>query len=96
MVESSAFGSECVALKIATEMNEGLQYKLRMIGVHIEGPTNCFCDNKGVVGNVSIPKPTLEKKHNSVAYHKVREAVVHGTQRVIHEKGIKNSSDALT
>ena len=44
-VESSAFGSEFVALKIATEMNEGLRYKLRMMGVPIEGPINYFCDN---------------------------------------------------
>ena len=95
-VESSAFGSEFVVLKIATEMNEGLRYKLRMMGVPIEGPTNCFYDNQSVVGNVSLPESTLQKKHNSIAYHKVREAVAQNTQRVTHEKVINNLSDALT
>jgi hypothetical protein len=47
-----------------------------MMGVSITGPTNTFCDNESVVKNVSKPESTLTKKHNSVAYHKVREAVV--------------------
>ena len=61
-IESSAFGSEFVALKIATEMNEGIRYKLRMMGVPIDGPTNCFCDNQSVVTNVSNPESVLNKK----------------------------------
>ena len=32
-VETSTFGSEFIALRIATEMIEGLRYKLRMFGV---------------------------------------------------------------
>ena len=66
------------------------------MGVPIEGPTNCFCDNQSVVGNVSLPESTLQKKHNFIAYHKVREEVTHNTQRVTHEKGVNNLSDALT
>jgi hypothetical protein len=34
-IESSVFGSEFVALKIATEMNEALRYQLRMMGIPI-------------------------------------------------------------
>ena len=94
--ESSAFGSEFVALKISTEMNEGIRYKLRMMGVPVDGPTNCFCDNQSVVTNVSKPESMLNKKHNAIAYHKVRESVAQGTQRVTHEKGINNLSDCLT
>ena len=85
-----------MALKISTEMNEGIRYKLRMMGVPIDGPTNCFCDNKSVVTNVSKPDSTLNKKHNAIAYHKVRESVAQGTQRVTHEKGVNNLSDCLT
>ena len=32
-IEASTFGSEFVALKIATEMNDAMRYKLRMLGV---------------------------------------------------------------
>ena len=45
-VESSTFGSEFIALRIAAEKCQGLRYKLRMFGVPIEGPTFVFCDNQ--------------------------------------------------
>ena len=95
-IESSAFGSEFVALKIATEMMEGLEYKLRMMGIPIEGPTNTFCDNLSVVKNATDPSSTLKKKHNSIAYHKVRESVAADVQRIAHEPGHSNLADVLT
>jgi len=95
-IESSTFGSEFVALKIATEMNDALRYKLRMFGVEIEGPTNAFCDNKSVVTNVTNPESTLKKRHNSIAYHKVRECVAAKALRIRHESGKENCSDILT
>ena len=95
-IESSVFGSEFVALKIAIEKNEALRYKLRMMGIPIEGPSNAFCDNKSVVTNSTIPQSTLQKKHNMVAYHKVRESVAMEAVRIAHEKGKDNLSDALT
>jgi hypothetical protein len=60
-IETSTFGSEFVALKIAVEMNEALRYKLRMMGVKVNGPTNCFCDNQSVVTNAVVPQSTLKK-----------------------------------
>ena len=95
-IESSTFGSEFVALKIATEMNEALRYKLRMFGIEIDGPTNAFCDNKSVVTNVINPESTLAKKHNAIAYHKVRENVAMKAIRVKYEQGKDNISDILT
>ena len=65
-VESSSFGSEFIALRIATEMIEGLRYKLRIFGVPINGPADVFCDNQSVVNNVSIPSSVLNKKHNFI------------------------------
>jgi hypothetical protein len=59
-VESSSFGSEFVALRIATELIEALRYKLRMFGVPVEGPSNVYdCDNKSVVTNASVPTSVL-------------------------------------
>jgi hypothetical protein len=77
-VETSSFGSEFVAARIAVELIEGLRYKLRMFGIPIEGPTNVFCDNQSVVTNATIPESTLKRKHNSIAYHRVREAAAAG------------------
>jgi len=73
-VETSTFGSEFVALRVATELIEALRYKLRMLGVPIDGPRNVLCDNKTVVDNSTVPSSTLKKKHNAICYHRVREA----------------------
>ena len=60
-VESSTFGSEFVALRVATEMCQAMRYKLRMFGVTIDGPTSVMCDNQLVQKNVSIPTSQLGK-----------------------------------
>ena len=73
-VEASSFGSEFVALSIATEMIEALRYKLRCFGVPVESPAEVFCDNMSVVNNLSIPTSALNKMHNSICYHRVRES----------------------
>ncbi len=48
-VESSTFGSEFVAMRIAVDLIESVRYKLRMFGVTLQGSANVFCDNKSVV-----------------------------------------------
>jgi hypothetical protein len=95
-IKSSTFGSEFVAMKIAAEMNDALRYKLRMFGIEIDGPTNAFCDNNSVVQNVTNPESTLSKKHNAIAYHKVRECVAQKALRIRFERGEYNCSDVLT
>jgi hypothetical protein len=67
-----------------------------MFGIPIEGPANVFCDNRGVVRNVSIPESTLMKKHNAINYHAVREAAAAGILRVGKEDGETNLADLLT
>ena len=73
-VESSMFGSEYTALRIAVDLIEALRYKLRMFGIPIDGPASVLCDNQSVVTNTSAPKSTLKKKHNSIAFYRCREA----------------------
>ena len=70
-VESSTFGSEFVAMRIAKDMAIALRYKLRMFGIPIDGPADVFCDNQGVVKNTSLPESVLSKKHNAINYHAV-------------------------
>jgi hypothetical protein len=53
------FGSEFITMQIALEMNATLRYKLRMMGVPIEGASNTFGDNASVIKNVTLPESTL-------------------------------------
>ena len=39
-MESAVFGAEFVTMMQAMEVSRGLRYKLRMMGVPIEGPTH--------------------------------------------------------
>jgi hypothetical protein len=95
-IEGSAYGAEFVALKTAGELVEALRYKLRMLGVPLEGSANGFVDNEGVVLNSTIPSSTLKKKHNSVSYHKTRELVACEIIRIAKEPGVTNLADLLT
>jgi hypothetical protein len=94
--ESSTFGSEFVTMKTAVEHIEAFRYKLRMMGIPVEGPTNVFCDNEAVFKNASKPESTLKKKHNSIAYHRTREAQAAGICRIAWESGKFNIADVLT
>jgi hypothetical protein len=66
-----------------------------MFGVEVDGPANVFCDNRGVVKNVSILELTLMKKHNAINYHVVREAVAAGILSIGKEDGETNLADLL-
>lgn len=90
------FGSELVALRIATELIQALWFKLRSFRIPIEGSTNVFCNNEVVTKATRNPEITLTKKHNAVAYHKVREAVAMGIIRVAWEDTHTNLADLLT
>ena len=95
-VETSTFGSEFVAMKTAIEQIEGLRYKLRMMGVPLDGPTSTFCDNESVFKNSTVPESTIKKKHCSIAYHRTREAIAAGIVRIAWESGETNLADILT
>ena len=74
-VETAVFFAEFVAMKHSVETLRGLWYKLRMVGVPIEGPSYVHCNNMSVIHNTSNPDYVLKKKSNSICYHFVREAV---------------------
>jgi len=95
-VEASSFGSEYIALRICTEMVEALRYKLRCFGVPIDGPCDVLCDNQSVVTNSSVPTSVLNKRHNAICYHRVREAQAAGVIRVGWIEGKNNIADLFT
>jgi hypothetical protein len=96
MVEAATFGSEMVTLQICKEEIVAIRNKLRMFDVEIDDPANVFCDNHGVVKNISTPESMLMKKHNAINYHVVREAVAASILRVGKEESETNLVDLLT
>ena len=85
-VETSVFGAEFVAMKVGMETLRGVRYKLRMMGVELNGPSYVYGDNMSVIHNTQRPESVLKKKSNSVCYHAVRESVAMSECFTGHEK----------
>ena len=83
-------------MKQAVDMVEGLIYKLCMFGIPIMDEASILCDNQAAVKSGSNPDTRLQKKHNSIAFHRIREAVSGGWLLIYHENGKSNLADLLT
>ena len=95
-IEGAVFGAEFVAMKTGVETLRGIRYKLRMMGVEIEGPTYIYGDTQSVIYNTSKSESTLKKKSNSICYHFIREAVAMKECLTTHIPTLKNFADMLT
>jgi hypothetical protein len=52
-----------------------MRMTLRYLGVSVRSKSFMFGDNQAVVTNSTIPHSTLNKRHNALAYHRVREMI---------------------
>ena len=67
-----------------------------MMGVPIDGPALMLGDNMSVVLNTAVPSSVLKKKHCSIGYHRVREAIAARVLRFAHVPSTENLADILT
>ena len=95
-VETSTYGSELVAARVATELVMQIRYQLRMLGVPIDGPATMFIDNNSVVLNCSTSSSILKKKHLSLAYNRVCEACAVKILNIHYVKSSSYYADVLT
>ena len=95
-VETSTYGSELVAARIAVELVVEMRYKLRMLGVPLEETSLLIGDNMSVILNTTLPSSMLKKKHNAIAYHRVREAIAAKILNFSHIDSKLNVADILT
>ena len=95
-VEASTFGAEFIAARTCLEVVEALRFKLCTFGVPVAGPTAVMCDNNSVVNNAQRPESVLSKKHLSICFHRVREAVARCVIRVGKIESTRNLADLFT
>ena len=67
-----------------------------MMGIPIDGVSNVFCDNESVFKNASFAESRLRRKHNSICFHKVREAAASKILMTFKVDSEYNLSDILT
>ena len=95
-VETSTYGSELVAARIAVELILEVRYALRMLGVPVNEPALLLGDNQSVVLNTTVPSSVLKKKHNAICYHRIREACAASIIRFAHIPSSDNIADICT
>ena len=94
-VETSIFGWEFIAMKLAWKYIRDLRYKIRMVGIPFSDPCFVYRDNKSVLYNNIWPESNLKKKNNSIDYHAVRERVATGEWLNGYDLKDTNISDLL-
>jgi len=62
-VQTSTYGAEFTAMRLATEETITTRYMLRALGIRVSQPSTVTGDNAGVITNASTPDATLKKKH---------------------------------
>ena len=95
-VETATYGSEFVAARIAVDQIIDIRTTLRYFGVPIKHKTIMFGDNQSVITSSTMPHSKLFKRHNALAYHRVREAVASGIIGFYKIDGSKNPADILS
>ena len=95
-METSVFGAEFVAMKNGMEAVRGLRYKLRMMGIPVDGPAYVYGDNMSVIHNTQRPESMLKKKSNYICYHYCRESVAMNECITGHVPTKQNVADLCT
>jgi hypothetical protein len=95
-VQSSTYGAEFLAARVATEEILSLRYYLRSFGVKVSRAARMFGDNMSVLLNISEPDSQLKKKHLCIAYHILRENIACHVLEAFYIPSGQNFSDFLT
>ena len=65
-------------------------------GAPIRAKSHVFGDNQSVITSSTLPHSTLNKRHNALSYHRVREAVASGILEFHKIEGSKNPADVVS
>ena len=95
-VETSTYGSELIAARIAVDLLVEWRYKARVLGLDLEDSSWMLGDNMSVVLNTTLPSSSLKKKHQACNYHRIREAIAGGYVTFGHIDSKENVADICT
>ena len=73
-----------------------IRQTLRYLGAPIGAKSFLFGDNRSVVTNATLPHSTLTKRHNILAFHRVRDAIAAKLMAFYWIQSAYNLSDMLS
>ena len=80
----------------ATEQIMDIRQTLRYLGAPITTKSFLFGDSRSVVTSATLPHSTLTKRHNILAFHRVREAIAAKLMAFYWIQSAYNLSDMLS
>jgi hypothetical protein len=95
-VETATFGSEFIAARTTIDQIVDLRMTLCYLGIPIQEKSYVFGDNKTVINASSTPHAKLHKRHNTLSFHHVQEAVTSKNVTIFHLLGEYNPADILS
>ena len=85
-----------VAAKTATEQTMDIRQTLSYLSAPICAKSFLFSDNRSVVTSATLPHSTLVKRHNQLAFQRVREAIAAKLMAFYWIQSAYNLSDMLS
>jgi hypothetical protein len=97
-LETALFGSEFTAARIVFDQIIDLRTTLntRFLGVPVNANSYMFGDNQSAVANSTLPHSSLNKQHNALAYHHVRETIAAKVLGYYWIDGKNNPADVVS
>ena len=95
-VETATYSSEFIAAKTATEQIMDFRNTLRYLDIPIMTKSYMFGDIKSAVTSSTILQSILNKRHNMLSYHRVREAITAKNLEFHFCSSDQNRSDILS
>ena len=84
------------AARISVDQIIDMRTTLRYLGGPVNTKSFMFGDNQAVVTNSSIPHSSLNKRHNALSYHRVREMIAAKVLGYYWIDGKNNPSDIVS
>jgi hypothetical protein len=95
-VETATFGSEFITARTTIDQIVDLRMTLCYLSIPIQEKSYVFGDNKTVIDASSAPHAKLHKRHNTLSFHRVREAIASKYVMIFHLPGKYNPADILS
>ena len=94
--ETATYGAEFSAARTCFEQIIDLRQSLRYLGVPVHDISYVFGDNKAMIESSKFPYARLNKRHNILSFHFVRNIISKGYISINHIKSQSNVADILS
>ena len=94
--ETATYGSEFIACRTCLEQIIDIRNSFRYLGVEVYSKSYVFGDNAAQINSAKVPQAKLNKRHNILSFHFVRDMISKGFILLSHIPSEFNAADIMT